>query len=81
MYILAITRTGQEFAYKTKSAHAVSKASREHIRDDLNSIRYKLNDGEAWHIYEVDEYDQAYDFAQEQKFYYTARGLRERTAF
>lgn len=66
MTIIAKTKPGAEFTYSVKSAHAVSKASAEYIRDICNQYKYRLREGETWHIYDVDEYDHAYDVAQVQ---------------
>lgn len=69
MYILAITTKGKEFVYKANSAHKVSKSSAKKIMDIANKVRYKLsNDDECWHMYEVDQYDRAYDYAEMQRF-------------
>lgn len=68
MLILAITQSGKEFFYNAKSAHAVSKKSGEKIRDICNKCGYKLKPGAIWHIYEIDKYSYAYDYAQFQKF-------------
>ena len=67
MTIIAKTRQGSEYLYSAKSAHAVSKASAEYIRDICNQYKYRLNDGETWHIYDVDMYDIAYNVAQVQR--------------
>lgn len=66
MTIVAKTRPGSEYMYSGKSAHRVSKASAEYIRDILNQYKYLLNPGETWHIYEIDGYDAASDYVQEQ---------------
>lgn len=68
MTILAKSLEGKEFMYSARSAHKVSKASANLIRDNLNSIRYDLKDGEVWYIHEVDGYDNAYYFAENQGF-------------
>ena len=68
MFILAITRPGREFIYNFKTAHAVSKSSGEKIAAICNECRYKLQPGEIWHMYEVDQYDTAHDWACFHKF-------------
>lgn len=78
MYVLAKSVKGQEYLYSASSAHAVAKKSMNKICSTLNEIRYSLKDTEVWHIHEVSEYDTAYDYAQFQKFYYTAGGLKEK---
>lgn len=78
MLVLAKSVKGQEFLYSAPSAHAVAKKSAEQICSTLNEIRYGLKDNEVWYIHDVSEYDTAFDYAQFQKFYYTARGLKEK---
>lgn len=68
MKVLAITKTGAEFFYNYKSAHEVSNASAERIKTVLNEHNFLLKDGETWYVYDVDQYDNAYDYAQYQKF-------------
>lgn len=69
MFILAISKKGAEFAYNARTAHKVSKASAEKIKTVLNKLRYKLTrDDQVWFVHEVDQYDQAYDFAEYQRF-------------
>ena len=45
---------GQEFIYVRSSAHAVPAASAYKIRDALNAARFRLNDGETWHVYDAE---------------------------
>lgn len=79
MKIVAITNNGQEFLFKVKTAHKVSNAGAEKICKILNHVRYKLNSPtEKWWVYEVGQYDMAYDVAVMQDFHLTARGLKER---
>lgn len=67
--VIAKTVKGKEYIYSTKSAHKVSANSAEKILTVLNNVRWNLkNDDEIWHIYDVDEYDTAYDYAIYQKF-------------
>ena len=69
MIIVAITTKGKEFLYSARSAHEVSKRSARKIVDVLNKYRVLLkNDSDIWHIYEVDKYDMAFDYANDQKF-------------
>lgn len=69
MTILAKAIEGKEFLYNPRSAHEVSKAGADYIVQVLNEYRYQLKDGEVWHVYEIDEYDQiAYVCACGQKF-------------
>ena len=68
MIVLAKAVLGHEFCYNAHSAHAVSKRSASKIRDVLNENKYLLKENEIWHIYDVDQYDNAYDFAATQKF-------------
>jgi len=68
MKIVARSVKGQEFLYNAKSAHKVSDRSAKTICDILNKSTYMLMGGEVWHIHEVDSYDNAYYYAQEQSF-------------
>lgn len=69
MLILALAVKGKEFIYKPKTAHQVSKSSAEKIKNALNKINYKIkNDNEIWHIYEIDQYSIAYNWAISQRF-------------
>lgn len=71
MIILAKTIREKEFIYDVRSAHQVPKKSANQIRDILNyeNVRYKLNSNEeTWHIYEIDQYDVAYNYAISQRF-------------
>lgn len=68
MLILAKTIEGKEYFYNARSARAVSKKSAQTIRDIANDNNYQLRPGEKWHIYEIDKYDIAFDYAQLQAF-------------
>lgn len=68
MLILAITNEGQEFIYNARSARAVSKNSASKICDIVNEYKYKLKAGQKWHVYDVDKYDIAFDYATRQAF-------------
>ena len=66
--IIAKTHPGEEFVYSSRSAHKAPKASANRIRDILNKCHHKLDDGEIWHVYNVDSYCMAYAHAQYQRF-------------
>ena len=68
MLILAITNEGQEFIYNARTARSVSKKSARLICDIANENKYKLKPGQKWHIYDVDKYDIAFDYAMRQAF-------------
>lgn len=78
MYILALSVKDQEFFYKARTAHYVSKSQADVICKELNRLEYKLEPGMVWHIHQVDEYDSAYDFANCQKFYIRNGYLKEK---
>lgn len=79
MKIVAITTENKEFLFKVNTAHRVSNAGAEKICKILNRIRYNLkSSSEKWFVYEIDQYDMAYDVAERQDFHLTARGLKER---
>ena len=68
MIILAKSVKGQEFLYSYQSAHRVAKTRADEICKALNNLGYQLNEGEVWHKHEVDSYDSASVFAENQKF-------------
>lgn len=68
MKIAAKTREGTEFLYSASSAHKVSERSAARIVDALNEHRHQLKPGEKWHVYDVDQYSNAYQIAQYQQF-------------
>lgn len=70
MLIIAKTVKGKEFMYSIKSARKVSKASAEKILAIVNAHKEILGakEDEIFHIYEIDEYDTAYAYAQYQSF-------------
>lgn len=79
MYILAQTQKGKEFLYSPSTAHKVSKNSAEKIKDTLNQLKYKIkSDSQVWHIYEVDRYDAAYDYAMFQRFTIRNNTIKEK---
>ena len=53
---IAIAPKGKEFLYRRSSMIAVPKSSAIKIMITLNNLRYKLKDGEVWHIYDNDWY-------------------------
>ena len=78
MLIAAITKEGQEYCYKAKSAHKISKESGKTIVDMLNDKKIALKNGEKWHIYEIEKYDIAFDYAAGQRFYIMRGYLKRR---
>ena len=80
MTILAKSVKDHEFLYNAKTAHKVSKANAEKIRDVLNGCNYKLKDGETWHIHDVSEtYDNAGAYASYQAFTINKKGIVKET--
>ena len=68
MLVIAKSVKGKEFLYKAETARKVSARSANTILSVLNEMRWRLKDNEVWHIHEVDEYDNAYWYAQRQAF-------------
>ena len=70
MKIIAKTKIGQEFFYNPMTARKVSDRSADYIWSVVNEYKYLLDTGrnESWHVYEIDKYCQAYDFAMLQSF-------------
>ena len=70
MKIIAKTVKGREFMYNPKTARKVSERSANYICNVVNEYKYLLGsaDNECWHIYDIDKYDIAYDYAMFQSF-------------
>ena len=70
MTILALSVKGKEFMYDPTTARQVSKASAAKIRDVANENKYlfKGRNDVTWYLHDIDKYDQAYIFAETQKF-------------
>lgn len=68
MKIVAITKKGIEYVYSARTAHFVSERSANKICEVLNEYRFKIKGDEIWYVYDVDQYDMAYDYAMMQKF-------------
>ena len=70
MYILAMSKKGQEYIYKPSTARKVSAASKEKICNICNEYQflYTCHPGYIWHVHQVDQYDTAFEYAQFQKF-------------
>lgn len=66
--LIAKTIAGKEYVYSRKSAHAVSAAAAEYICNVLNEKKYKLKEGEKWHVYDCGCYEMEYTEAGSQKF-------------
>lgn len=82
MIIVALTREGSEYTYNRFSAHKVSKASAEKIRNALNENRYRIIAPDMkWHVYEIDKYSPAYDIGRNQSFTIRNGYLYERDCY
>lgn len=68
MKVITIACEGKEFLYRASTAHKVSNASADIICKALNDIRYKLNPGEIWHVYDVSGWENAAIYAETQAF-------------
>lgn len=70
MKVIAKTIKDREFMYNARSARKVSARSAETILKIVNDYKFLLDTekGEIWHIYDVDQYDNAYYYAQNQAF-------------
>lgn len=65
---IAIANKGQEFSFKRSSMIAVPSSSAKKIADVLTDIRYKLNEGEVWHVYDNDYYYNDYIGSEIRRF-------------
>ena len=84
-FIIAITVTGSEYMYITKSVHGVkTKKEGEKIAATLNESEYQIRDygkagREYWKVYKVNEYDGApYDIAETEKIFIDKAGSLKR---
>ena len=68
MLVIAKSVKGKEFLYKAETARKVSARSANTILSVLNEMKWRLSENEVWHIHEVDQYDNAYYYAQRQAF-------------
>lgn len=70
MKIIAKTQKGMEFLYNPKTARRVSEKSANKICAIVNEYKYLLGSGknECWHVYDIDKYSTAYEYAQFQEF-------------
>lgn len=70
MKIIAKTIEGKEFFYNAKSARKVSERSANKICNIVNQYKFLLDTSknEKWHIYDIDKYDIAFEYAQFQSF-------------
>ena len=68
MFVIAKSLKGAEYMYKAESAHKVSERSAKTILQVLNDKRWDLKENEVWAIHEVWNIDNAYYYAQDQKF-------------
>ena len=76
MVVVAKSVRGHEFLYNPRSAHAVSARKANSICKELNKLKYLLdNENEVWYVHEVDQYDAARVYAEEQRFTWGKRGL------
>ena len=70
-YFVAVAPLGKEYMYNKGTAHKVSKASKEKICEILNDSKFRINDNQAWHIYELEQYDR--DFTSAGYYGFTIR--------
>lgn len=77
MTVIAIAKMGQEFMYKTSTAHSVNEKKADLIIKALNKIGYKLQPGEVWHKYNVAKWENAGVYGETQKFTLGKSGLKE----
>ncbi len=81
MVIIAKTRKGSEFVYNSSTAHAVTKRDGGKIAEKLNALNYDLKQGEMWHVYNIDKYSNAFQYADNQHFTLHRNGLITRRRY
>ena len=57
--LIAKTRIGKEFMHSRSDAYFANKNANR-ICDALNETKYKLKEGECWHVYDFDYGQTAY---------------------
>lgn len=75
MKVLAIAEKGREYLYNARTAHKVASAHAQAVCDALNGAGYALDDSTVWTVVDVNAYDNAYYYAETQKFTYGKRGI------
>lgn len=73
--MIAKTLKGKEFCYASRSAYSVPDRSADEICGALNACKYKLGEGEVWHVYECGEYERKYTYAGVQRIRKTKTGF------
>lgn len=68
MVVVAIACKGQEFLYRSYTAHKVNENKADKIVELLNAAGYQLRGGEIWHKFNVASYDSAGVYAETQSF-------------
>jgi hypothetical protein len=77
MLIVAKSKWERGYMYSIKSAHRVPqrRAKAEQIAEILNREMYKWDSPEdRWRVYEIDQYNTAYETAQRQRFGFREHG-------
>ena len=81
MKIVAIAVKGMEFLYNSRTAHKVAQAKAQVVCDALNKVGYALkDDNSVWHVYDVNAYDDAFYYAETQRFSCGKNGTIKRIA-
>ena len=65
--VIAKACKGAEYLFSKHSVHAVPASSAQRIADALNGAKFRLKDGEVWHVYDYDPF--LHEYAEFQKFY------------
>lgn len=80
MKIIAIAVKGKEFLYNSRTAHKVAQNKAQVVCDALNKVGYALDDNSVWHVYDVSAYDDAFYYAETQRFSCGKSGTIKRIA-
>ena len=65
---IAIAPKGQEFVFNKASMIAVPTSSAQKIADTLTELKYKLKEGQVWHVYDNDWYYDGYISSEIKKY-------------
>lgn len=53
---ITVSKKGQEFVFDRRRMIAVPTSSAKKIADTLTELKYKLKEGEVWHVHDNDFY-------------------------
>lgn len=76
MKLIAKTFIGREYCYSKKECFYAPDSSAEKMAEQMTAIKYKIEDGQKWHVYDQDWYTDTFCF---RKLYYWRGELRAKS--